>query len=213
MQVLYLNGYTPGQQYDAHEYLIQLLQKFYPEVNDDWIFKISLLESTMCEGNCRHSTENTFSHTELGLQVEGSVNTETISEPLEKSQNPILLEGYRCDKCGNVGTIRKADLVTHISEIMIFHLELFQYSNKFYAINKITPNLYIQEELSLWGSWKLHGIIYHEGRLAKSGYYTCSIRSNEKWYIISDSLVTAERKVNLRCSSNNFKVPYILLYI
>lgn len=48
-QVLYLNGYIPTQQYDAHESSIQLLQKLYPEVNHDCIFKKRLLESTMCE--------------------------------------------------------------------------------------------------------------------------------------------------------------------
>ena len=112
LQVLYLNGYMPGQQYDANQCLIQLLQKFYSEINDDCIFKMPLLESTMCEGTCRHSTENTFSCTELGLKVEVSANTETIGL-LEKSQNLVLLESYRCDKCGNVVTTRKADLVTH----------------------------------------------------------------------------------------------------
>lgn len=73
---------------------------------------------------------------------------------------------------------------------MIFHLELFQYSNEFDAIIKITCNLNIQEEMSLWGSGKPHGIIYHQGRHANSGHYTRCIRSNEKWYTISDSLVT-----------------------
>ena len=114
LQVLYLNDYISGQQYDAHECLVQLLQKFYPEINDDCIFRISLLESTMCEGNRGHSTKSTFSCTELGLQVEDSLNIETITGLLEKSQNPVLSEGYQCDKCGNVGTSRKADLVTYI---------------------------------------------------------------------------------------------------
>ena len=77
-QVLHLNGYIPGQQYDAHKYLIKQLQKSYPEVNDDCILKISLFKSTLCEGNCRHSTEKTFSHTEVGLQVEGWVTFETM---------------------------------------------------------------------------------------------------------------------------------------
>ena len=48
----------------------------------------------MFEVNSRHSTENTFSCNELGLPVEGSVNFETITGLLEKSQNPVLLEGY-----------------------------------------------------------------------------------------------------------------------
>lgn len=129
LQVQYLNGYIPGQQYDVHKCLIQLLQKFYHEVNDDRIFKISLLESAMFEENCGHSTENTFSCAELGLQVQGSVITETTGL-LEKSQNSVLLEGCQCSECGNVGTSRKADLVTHTSEIMIFHVELFQYSSE-----------------------------------------------------------------------------------
>ena len=38
----------------------------------------------MCKENCGHSTENSFSCTELGLQMEGSVNTETITGLLVK---------------------------------------------------------------------------------------------------------------------------------
>lgn len=108
-------------------------------------FNISFLESTMFEANCGCCTENAFPCTELGLQVEGSVNIETTGL-LEKSQNLVLLEGYQCDKCRNVGTSRQADIGTHTSEVTIFHLELFQYSNEFNTINKITPNLYILEE-------------------------------------------------------------------
>ena len=51
LQVLHLNGYMPCQKYHAQKCLIQLLQKFYPAINNDCIFKISLLESTMFEGN------------------------------------------------------------------------------------------------------------------------------------------------------------------
>ena len=73
-------------------------------------------------------------------------NTETITGVPEESQNLVLLEGYQCDKCGNVSTGRKADLVT--SEILIYHLELFQYSIKINVIDKATPDLNIQEEMS-----------------------------------------------------------------
>ena len=98
----------------------------------------------LCLRETGHSTENTFSCAELGLLGEVSANIETITGLLEKSQNLVLL-GYHCDKCRNIGTSRKADLVTHISEVVILHLELFQYSNEFNVINKITSNLYIQE--------------------------------------------------------------------
>ena len=64
--------------------------------------------------------ENKFFSAELGLQMGVLGNTETITGVPEESQNLVLLEGYQCDKCGNVGTGRKADLVTHTSEILIF---------------------------------------------------------------------------------------------
>ena len=43
-------------------------------------------------------------------------------------------------------------MVTHTSEIMIFHFELFLYGNENIAIDKIMANSNIQEELSLWKS-------------------------------------------------------------
>ena len=60
LQVLNLNGYIHSQQNDAHKCLIQLMQKFYSGITDAYISKISIIESTMCEGNCGYSTENTF---------------------------------------------------------------------------------------------------------------------------------------------------------
>ena len=149
--------------------------------------------------------ENKFFRAELGLQMGVLGNTETITGVPEEWQNLVLLEGYQCDKCGNVSTGRKADLVTHTSEILIYHLELFQYSIKINVIDKATPDLNIQEEMSqekVW-SFKLHGVIYHGGRHANTGHYTSSITSDEKLYTANCSLVTTEKRVNLRCSSTN----------
>ena len=100
-----------------------------------------------------------------------------------------------------------------MSEIWIFHLEISQYNIRVNVITKITPNLNMQEQMSQEKIWslKLHGIIYHEGRHAKSGHYTSSITSDEKLYTVNVLLVTAEKRANLRCSCNNVKVPYILL--
>ena len=92
--------------------------------------------------------ENKFSCAELGLQMGVLGNTETITRVPEESQNLVLLEGYQCDKCGNVDTGIKADLVTHTSDILIYNLELFQYSIKINVIDKAAPDLNIQEEMS-----------------------------------------------------------------
>lgn len=92
--------------------------------------------------------ENKFFSAELGLQMGVLGNTETITGVPEESQKLFLLEGYQCDKCGNVGTGRKADLVIHTLEILIYQLELFQNRIKINAIDKVTPDLNIQEEMS-----------------------------------------------------------------
>ena len=39
VRYLSLQGYEPGMQYDAHEYLLQLLAKIWASVNDDCMFK------------------------------------------------------------------------------------------------------------------------------------------------------------------------------
>ena len=92
--------------------------------------------------------ENKFFSAELGLQMGVLGNTETITAVTEESQNLVLLEGYQCDKCGNVGNGRKGDLVTHTLEILIYHLELFHYRIKINVIDRATPDLNIQEEMS-----------------------------------------------------------------
>ena len=56
--VRYLNllGYETGMQYDVHECLIQLLISIYPNIDDDCMFKIDRLESTLCN-KCDHTAK------------------------------------------------------------------------------------------------------------------------------------------------------------
>ena len=44
-------------QYDAHECLLQLLVKIYPNINDDCMFKINKLELTLFN-DCAHTANN-----------------------------------------------------------------------------------------------------------------------------------------------------------
>ena len=53
-----LQVYEPGIQYDAHN-LLQLLAKIYPSINDDCMFKIDKLQSTVYN-DCGHTTNNVF---------------------------------------------------------------------------------------------------------------------------------------------------------
>ena len=56
VQNLGLRDYSLGMQYDAHECLLQLLEKIDPAINDDCMFKVSIPESTLCVRNdCDHT--------------------------------------------------------------------------------------------------------------------------------------------------------------
>ena len=57
VRYLSLQHYEPGMQYDVHECLLQLLAKIYPDINDDCMFKINKLESTLCN-DCGHTSNN-----------------------------------------------------------------------------------------------------------------------------------------------------------
>ena len=57
VRCLSLQNYKPGMQYDAHECLLQLLAKIYTNINDDCMFKIIKLESTLCNDS-GHNTNN-----------------------------------------------------------------------------------------------------------------------------------------------------------
>ena len=68
IQRLNLSDYVFHQQYDAHECLIQFLDRIYPTITDNCMFKISILESTQCssqENNCDHCIEKSIEGTDF----------------------------------------------------------------------------------------------------------------------------------------------------
>ena len=73
------------------------------------------------------------------------------------------------------------------------------------------PNLSIDEEISFWGNRMiLSGVIYHEGEQFHCGYYTLGVNMNSTWFLISDTRIVRQQK--LQCGSRDISVPYILIY-
>ena len=105
-----LQHYEPGIQYDAHECLLQLLAKIYPDINDDCMFKINKLESTLCN-DCGHTANNVGVRIDYSLHLEDSSNLQTIKGMLHQLMDPRgeYFENYRCvDGCQNLNTSTKA---------------------------------------------------------------------------------------------------------
>ena len=70
---LSLQHYEPGMHSDAHECLLQLLANIYPNINDDCMFKINKLESTLCN-DCGHTANNDGVCIDWSLHLEDSSN-------------------------------------------------------------------------------------------------------------------------------------------
>ena len=101
MRYLGLQNYEPGMQYDTHECLLQLLSKIYPNSNDDCMFKIIKLESTLCN-ECGQTTNNDGVCIDWPLHLEDSSSLQTISGMLHQLMDPRRdhLKKYRCvDGC------------------------------------------------------------------------------------------------------------------
>ena len=105
--------------------------------------------------------------------------------------------------------INKSCHVTQVSDSLIIQLNIFKYIDG--ISKKFIPNLSIDEEISLWGNrMVLSGVIYHEGEQSHCGHYTSGVNVNNTWFLISDTIILREQK--LQCNSRYTSVPYILIY-
>ena len=121
MRYLGLQHYEPEPEYDAHEFLLQLLAKMYPNINDDCMFKINKLESTLCN-DCGDTTNNDSVCIDWSLYLEDSSNVQTISGMLHQliDSRGEYLENYRCvDGCQKLNTSTRAVYVTQLSDALI----------------------------------------------------------------------------------------------
>ena len=179
VRYLGLQHYEPGMQYDAHECLLQLLAKIYPNINDDCMFKINKLESTLCN-DCGHATNNDGVCIDWSLHLEDSSNLQTISGMLHQFMDPRgeYVENYRCvDGCQKLNTSTKAVSVTQVCNALIIQLNIFKHIDG--ISKKFIPNLSIDKEISLWGNrMVLSGVIYHEGEQSHCGHYTSGVNMN-----------------------------------
>ena len=56
----------------------------------------------------------------------------------------------------------------------------------------------------------LSDVIYHEGEYSHCGRYTSEVNVNNTWFLISDTRILRQQK--LQCNSRDISFPYILIY-
>lgn len=85
-----------GWEYDAHECLIQISSRVYSEINNECLFKVTALESTVCQlRTCSWTEEKIISNIYLGLDVEESVNVQIVTGMLTNIQAERLQMRWR----------------------------------------------------------------------------------------------------------------------
>ena len=145
------------------------------------MFKVSILESTVCERDDCHKARNVD---DVGIDwqvnLEDTSYLQTVSGIISKIMDPrgTTLDHYICDGCHTRGSCTKAYCVTYTSDFIIIQLCIFKFIDG--ISEKIIPTLKIDEEIFLWGNtMTLHALIYHEGEQANSGHYTSGVKVND----------------------------------
>ena len=81
---------------------------------------------------------------------------------------------------------------------------MFDLNPRTLTTTKLHPKLHVNEEIELFDTMSLQGVIYHQGATADSGHYTCKVKCGGRWFYINDTNVNSENHSNLE--------PYILIY-
>lgn len=206
--------FMDGNEQDAHEFLVSLLDQLYKEQGgtDSVITKQDELEEIQHTNFIAHTfygmQRNIIKCTKCSKQNEGYQETSILSCELEANVEKTLTEytksekiSYDCPVCGSVKGIKRFDIVNH-SRIMIIHLKRFNYNGR-----KNYTKIDVCESFEFFGShYKLLGAIVHIGDCDSGHYYSEAIR-NGKW-IRFDDMDTREIEEN----KNDLRDAYILFY-
>mgnify|MGYP001340039308 CR=1 FL=1 len=201
--------------YDSHEFLVHLLDKVYPRVDntsmfdDNCMFNVKTKNHIVCKNSiCNQSIVKIEQNLALTLNVKSSNDSQTINDLLNEFKKEEKLPNYTCETC-KLNNCEKTVSIENCPDILILQLSLFAFSGNTQI--KLTPTISLDENIVLFNqSLQLHGIIYHEGPSARTGHYTCCIKKENSWFWINDSSVQSGVKLSSRC--NDSIVPYIILY-
>ena len=216
---LNLNRYIFGTQYDAEECLNQILNDCFPIITES-IFCVRQNEALECEmslipglsGGCGAKQEKFENHQILKLSVQESDYQQSVQDIVNSTFNSELLDDYRCaigeaNGCQQVGFCKKTTLITELKDLLIIQLKIFDA-----GLNKMFPALHVDQDIALFETFELKGIIYHHGNNLRSGHYTSMIKNSGQWLHISDSDFHSY-PIKFGCKLREASVPYLLFYV
>lgn len=206
--------FMDGNEQDAHEFLVCLLNQLYKEQGgtDSIITSIEELEE-MQKKNFIAKTfygmqQNIIICNKCKKQNVGFQEMSIISCELQPNVDKVLKEytmqeriDFKCSDCGDSSGTKRFNIVSH-SKIMIIHLKRFNSNGR-----KNHTNIDVCREFDLCGSYyRLIGAILHHGD-CESGHYFSDALRNGKWVRFDDQVITEAEDCK-----DSLKSAYILFY-
>lgn len=177
----------------------------------------------------------------LSLDIH-SPSVHTLQEAIAFISQPETIGSSESSKSSILG-IRKTVTIQQVPPVLIIQLKRFHYDSIKGSV-KSTKCISYPTVLDFFGSghqqaasqlWDLHAVVYHHGRGAAGGHYTChvsvqdqerksgssslskSARSQRSWYYFNDAVVELcdEQRVLAAGSDDSVRscTPYLLVYI
>ncbi|KAF8948000.1 hypothetical protein BGZ47_006997 [Haplosporangium gracile] len=129
-------------------------------------------------------------------------NVHTIEDALLNSTIPEVLDGFTSSDKGDPVEATKKIFIEEVPPVLVLHLKRFIYKDG--STQKLHKQVGYKAVLNLQPEiisparrpanpipYKLFGVVYHHGRTAAGGHYTCDVlRQNAEWLHIDDTNIT-----------------------
>ena len=209
--------YKMPVQQDAHEFLLNILQKFDKECRNAMRNSENEKADTMITNMFCGKFNVSISCDECGYQCSTSTRFTDINIPILKyndaeeavrdifSHHSHEIDG-KCEKCGKTNCLTTTKQMSRYPLVLILTLMRFDNSCK-----KLDEFFEFQKFLSLDKGrikYQLYGMVVHEGRMINHGHFISYVMdAQDDWYKTDDVLVfkVKEEKVMSSC-------PYVLFY-
>ncbi|KAG0263031.1 hypothetical protein BG011_009428 [Mortierella polycephala] len=143
-------------------------------------------------------------------------NVYTIEDALRNSTMAEKLDGFTSAEKGGIPVeATKKIFIEHVPPVLVLHLKRFIYKDGgtqklhkqvgYKTVLNLQPDL-ISPSRRPAGAipYKLFGVVYHHGRTAAGGHYTCDIlRQNAEWLHIDDTNITVISEADVTVDMNS----------
>ncbi|CAJ0627839.1 10372_t:CDS:10 [Entrophospora sp. SA101] len=161
-----------------------------------------------CPGSNDSITLQPYQSLQLDIQPD---DVKTIGDALKNLTAPERVDDfYSTQKGGNIQATKNLYIET-LPPILILHLKRFVYDN-------VGGTQKLSKFISYPAKLNIQAVVYHHGKSAMGGHYTCDIlRQNAEWLHIDDTVITpisAEDVALAECPTQpTDRLAYILFYM